>query len=215
MEPARYVIFDLDDTLVHSDAVREAFAAVSCPQGVPPEVLTQTLDALPGRPASEIFHALGLPAQPTTDRFLAELDARNQHSPPTPYPDADTTLRELAAAGARLLLSTGSSPERARRVLDHAGWDAFEVVLGCAPTAVKTAAHYDQLSTHAGDDGWTRNAVTVGDSPADMRLGADHGVPVRIGVDRGGDPNPLFAAGATHVVSALADILPILAAAGA
>jgi hypothetical protein len=45
-----------------------------------------------------------------------------------------------------------------------------------------------------------------------MRLGAEHGVPVRIGVDRDGDPRPLYAAGATHVVRALADILPILAA---
>jgi FMN phosphatase YigB (HAD superfamily) len=26
---ARYVIFDLDDTLVHSDAVREAFGVVA------------------------------------------------------------------------------------------------------------------------------------------------------------------------------------------
>ena len=46
-----------------------------------------------------------------------------------------------------------------------------------------------------------------------MRLGAEHGVPVRIGVDRDGDPRPLIAAGATHVVRALADIVPIVAAA--
>jgi hypothetical protein len=42
-----------------------------------------------------------------------------------------------------------------------------------------------------------------------MRLGAEHGVPVRIGIDRDGDPLPLLAAGATHVVAALSDILNI------
>ena len=59
----------------------------------------------------------------------------------------------------------------------------------------------------------TRRAVTVGDSPSDMRLGAEHGVPVRIGVERDGDPRPLLAAGATHVVRTLGEILPIVAAA--
>ena len=53
--------------------------------------------------------------------------------------------------------------------------------------------------------------MTVGDSPQDMRLGAEHGVPVRIGIDRDGDPRSLFAAGATHVVTALKDIVPIVA----
>ena len=51
----------------------------------------------------------------------------------------------------------------------------------------------------------------MGDSPQDMRLGAEHGVPIRIGIDRDGDPRPLFAAGATHVVSALAEVVPIVA----
>ena len=214
MEPSCYVIFDLDDTLVHSDAVRAAFAAVACPAGVEPEVLTRTLDSLPGRPAREVFEALGFgraAAVGAADRFLKEVDERNQQAPPVAYPDADETLRELAAAGAQLMLSTGSSPERARRVLDQEGWDGFTVVLGSDATCVKGAEHYERIAAQAPDHRWTCNAVTVGDSPSDMRLGAEYGVPVRIGVDRDGDPQPLYAAGATHVVRALADILPILA----
>ena len=214
MEPSRYVIFDLDDTLVHSDAVRDAFAVVTGAEGIAREVLIRTLDSLPGRPAREIFEALGLgraAAVAATDRFLDELDERNRQAPPVPYPDADKTLRELAAAGAQLMLSTGSSPERARRVLDQEGWDGFTVVLGSDEECSKGAAHYERISAHAPDERWTSNAVTVGDSPSDMRLAAEFGVPVRIGVDRDGDPRPLYAAGATHVVRALADILPILA----
>ena len=58
--------------------------------------------------------------------------------------------------------------------------------------------------------GFPSDAVTIGDSPAEVRLGAEHGVPVRIGIDRDGDPQPLLAAGATHVVRTLTDILPIV-----
>ena len=210
---ARYVIFDLDDTLVHSDAVREAFATVADAYGIDGDHLTATLDGLPGRPAREIFEALGLNARAAitaTARFLKILDELNLHAPPVAYPDADTTLRELAAQGAQLMLSTGSSPERAKRVLDREGWDAFTVVLGSDDTCSKGNAHYDRFAQETPDREWTQSAVTVGDSPQDMRLGVDHGVPVRIGIDRDGDPRSLYAAGATHVVSALADVLSIV-----
>lgn len=210
-----YVLFDLDDTLVHSDAVREAFAVVACEHGICADVLVATLDAHPGRPALEIFHALGLTAaaaHAATSRFLSVLDELNDRVPTVAYPDADDVLRELAARGTKLMLSTGSSPARAHRVLAQEGWDAFEVVLGSDTACAKGRAHYDRIAEQA-EGGWVREAVTIGDSPADMRLGAEHGVPVRIGIDRDGDPEPLLAAGATHIVRTLADILPIVTAA--
>jgi len=211
---ARYVIFDLDDTLVHSDAVRTAFATVGAAYGIARPQLNTTLDGLPGRPAREIFAALGLgecEAIDATDRFLAVLDGLNRVAPPVAYPDADDTLRQLAAQGAKLMLSTGSSPERAKRVLDQEGWDAFTVVLGSDHTCSKGEAHYDRFALATPELEWTDRAVTVGDSAQDMRLGAQHGVPVRIGIDRDGDPRPLYDAGATHVVSALAEVLAIVA----
>jgi phosphoglycolate phosphatase-like HAD superfamily hydrolase len=211
---ARYVIFDLDDTLVRSDAVRTAFGVVGDERGIARDRLTRTLDDLPGRPAREIFDALGLDARAAieaTDRFLAILDELNQQAPPVAYPDAHTTLRELAAQGAQLMLSTGSSPERAKQVLDHEGWDSFTVVLGSDHTCSKGDAHYYRFAQETPDSAWTQSAITVGDSPQDMRLGAEHGVPVRIGIDRNGDPRRLYAAGATHVVSALAEVLSIVA----
>ena len=55
----------------------------------------------------------------------ASSTSSTMQAPPVAYPDADTTLRELAAQGAQLMLSTGSSPERAKRVLDREGWDGF------------------------------------------------------------------------------------------
>jgi len=211
-----YVIFDLDDTLVHSDAVRSAFGFVAREHGIEGERLDEVLDALPGRPAHEIFEALGLDrraAYAATARFLRVLDELNETLPTVPYPDAGAVLRELAARGSTLMLSTGSSPQRARRVLEQEGWDAFQVVLGSDAECAKGRAHYDRLAASAADHAWTDHAVTIGDSPGDMRLGAEHGVPVRIAIDRDGDPEPLLAAGATHVVRALADILPIVTAA--
>jgi phosphoglycolate phosphatase-like HAD superfamily hydrolase len=208
-----YVLFDLDDTLVHSDAVREAFAVVGREHSVSASSLASTLEELPGRPALEVFEALGLAhgeARPACSRFFAVLDELNERVPTVAYPDADTVLRELAARGSTLMLSTGSSPARARRVLEQEGWDAFEVVLGSDRGCTKGHAHYDRIATEHADGGWVRDAVTIGDSPADMRLGAEHGVPVRIGIDRDGDPRRLYAAGATHVVSALADVLSIV-----
>jgi phosphoglycolate phosphatase-like HAD superfamily hydrolase len=211
-----YVLFDLDDTLVHSDAVREAFAVVAREHAICASSLASTLEALPGRPALEVFEALGVSGCSARDacaRFFAVLDELNERVPTVAYPDADTVLRELAARGSTLMLSTGSSPDRARRVLEQEGWDAFEVVLGSDRGCTKGHAHYDRIATEHADGGWVRDAVTIGDSPADMRLGAEHGVPVRIGIDRDGDPQPLLAAGATHVVRTLADILPIVTAA--
>jgi phosphoglycolate phosphatase-like HAD superfamily hydrolase len=211
----RIVIFDLDDTLVHSNAVREAFACVARECGIDPVLLTHTLDTLPGRPAQDIFECLGLDedeAQSATDRFLARLDELNGALPTVAYDDAHRTIAELAARGSTLVLSTGSPPERVRQILAQEGWDAFHVVLGSTDACRKGHAHYEQVAAQAPDARWTRRAITVGDSPADMRLGAEHGVPIRIGIDRDGDPRPLLAAGATHIVTGLADILRIIPA---
>src|SRR3954452_22544537 len=160
-----YVIFDLDDTLVHSDAVREAFAVVAGEHAIALDVLEDVLDTLPGRPALEIFAALGL-GREATARFLDALDELNDCVPTVPYPDAGAVLRELAARGSTLMLSTGSSPQRAQRVLEQEGWDAFQVVLGSDASCAKGRAHYDRMTAEA-DDQWVNRAATIGDSPAD------------------------------------------------
>jgi phosphoglycolate phosphatase-like HAD superfamily hydrolase len=210
---ARYVIFDLDDTLVHSDAVRAAFGVVAEEMGVARASMSSLLDAMPGRPAFEIFLALGLrrdAARAAAGRFLSLLHDLDSQLPTVAYPDAASTLQALEASGSTLMLSTGSSPARAARVLEQEGWDAFSLVLGSDRETLKGAAHYEQISAGATSSDWTTYAATIGDSPRDMRLGAEHGVPIRIGIDRDGDASALVEAGATHVVSTLSDILPIL-----
>jgi phosphoglycolate phosphatase len=209
----QYVIFDLDDTLVHSEAVRAAFAIVAGELGVEWPRMSSLLDAMPGRPAFEIFEALGLrrpDARSAAGRFMSTLHDLDDKLPTIAFPDAADTLRALEASGSTLMLSTGSSRERAQRVLEQEGWDAFALVLGSDRECVKGAAHYQQIEAEAAAD-WACHAATIGDSPRDMLLGAEFGVRVRIGVDRDGDPAALVDAGATHVVHSLAEVLPILA----
>jgi len=178
--------------------------------------MSSLLDAMPGRPAFEIFLALGLrrdAARAAAGRFLTLLHDLDSQLPTVAYPDAASTLQALEASGSTLMLSTGSSPARAARVLEQEGWDAFSLVLGSDRESLKGAAHYEQISAETPTPDWTSHAATIGDSPRDMRLGAEHGVPIRIGIDRDGDASALVEAGATHVVSTLSDILPILTAA--
>jgi phosphoglycolate phosphatase len=214
---ARYVIFDLDDTLVHSDAVRAAFARVADELAVARETMSALLDAMPGRPAFEIFLAIGLrrdAARAAAGRFLSLLHDLNDVVPTVAYPDAGATLRALEASGSTLMLSTGSSPARAARVLEQEGWDAFALVLGSDRESLKGPEHYTRIEATVVEDSWTEQAATVGDSPRDMALGAQAGVAVRIGIARGSDDAAaLRDAGATHIVSTLSDILPILATA--
>jgi phosphoglycolate phosphatase-like HAD superfamily hydrolase len=213
----RYVIFDLDDTLVHSDAVRRAFCEVAAGHGIGAAAVNATCDALPGRPALNVFQAVGLSRDDAADAaiaFLACLERWNAVAEAVSYPDADRTLRIARERAAKLFLSTGSPEHRARRVLADHGWRVFDLVLGGGDAHAKGPEHFHAMSRHLrGWRRWTREAATVGDSPADMRLAAGQGVPVRIGVDRGGDARALRAHGATHVVERLADVVPILAAA--
>lgn len=214
--PVRYVIFDLDDTLVHSEAVRRAFRHVATREGIPGRRVDATCDALPGRPAFDIFEALGLPRDDATDAavaFLARLEELNRELPPVAYGDADETLRAIRELGLRLILSTGSSDDRARRVLRERGWADFDLVLGSEAACRKGPAHFDAMSAHLGAQRWTGLAATVSDSPEDMRSGAEHGVPVRIGLARRAGADALRSAGATHVVDRLADVVPIVLAA--
>jgi phosphoglycolate phosphatase-like HAD superfamily hydrolase len=215
--PIRYVIFDLDDTLVHSDAVRRAFCEVAAPYGVAAAEVNAACDALPGRPAMTIFEAVGLSRDDAADAavaFLACLERWNAVADAVSYPDADRTLRILREHAAKLFLSTGSPEQRARRVLDDHGWRVFDLVLGGGAANAKGREHFHVMDRHLrGWRRWTRQAAAVGDRPADMRLAAEHGVPVRIGIDRRHDARALRAEGATHVVSRLADVVPIIAAA--
>jgi len=211
------VIFDLDDTLVHSDAVRAAFGRVADELRVARARMSTLLDSLPGRPAFEIFEALGMRrdvARAAAGRFMSLLHDLNESVPTVAYPDAASVLEALAESGSTLMLSTGSSPARAQKVLEQEGWDAFALVLGSDRECVKGAEHFTAIeATVAADGAWTAQAATVGDSPRDMALGAEAGVAVRIGIARDAeDASALRDAGATHVVSSLADILPILAA---
>ena len=199
------MIFDLDDTLVHSDAVREAFACVARERGIDLTLMTRTLDTLPGRPARDIFEALGLrPRTRRTTRPIASSTASTS-STARCRPSPTTTRTPRCASSPRAARRSCSAPAphpsaRARCSTRRAGTRSRSS--SARPTrAARAAPTTSRSPPHAPDAPGRATRFTVGDSPADMRLGAEHGVPVRIGIDRDGDPQPLLAAGATHVVA--------------
>ena len=155
-----YVIFDLDDTLVHSDAVRARVrrrwrASTRCPS----EMLSEVLDTLPGRPAREIFEALG-PRPPPRPLRHGPLPARARRaqrlaSRPSPTRTPTPSCASSPPAAPRSCSPRAHRPSAPSRVLEQEGWDAFQVVLGSEADCRKGAAHYDRIAAHADLD-WTR-----------------------------------------------------------
>jgi phosphoglycolate phosphatase-like HAD superfamily hydrolase len=137
---------------------------------------------------------------------------------PEPLDGAADALHRLAAEpDVHLYLSTGSHPDAAKRWLGALGWmDAFELVLGSAPGALKGPEHYTAIIEHAGVDAevFAAQAATVGDGQYDMSYGRDHGVRLRIGFAAGDEQMAaeLVEHGATHVVHHLADAVDIILA---
>src|SRR5919204_154287 len=115
-------MFDLHDTPRHLGAVRAAFGRVADELCVGRAAMSALLDSMPGRPAFEIFEALGMPraaARAAAGRFMSLLHDLNESVPTVAYPDAAPTLEALAESGSTLMLSTGSSPARVQKVLEQ------------------------------------------------------------------------------------------------
>ncbi len=101
---ARYVIFDLDDTLVHSDAVRKAFATVADAYGIDGDHLTR--DA--GRPSR---------AGPRARSSTRSASTRARRSRPPRASSRSSTSSTSTRRRSRTRTPTrrcGSSPPRAR-----------------------------------------------------------------------------------------------------
>ena len=211
---ARSILFDLDGTVVDSKpgilaSSRAALAALGHP------VDTLDIDHLIGPPLEEVLAEVLRPLgdDRVAEAALAYRDhyGRTGFRETTVYPGLTAVLDQLIARGARLYIATSKRTHFAERILRRLGlFDRFAGVHGSEPDGAMDAkadviAHV--LRTHhlTAD-----RSLMVGDRRQDIEGARAHGV-ATVGVLWGyGDRAELESAGAKHIASEPADLIPIV-----
>ncbi|CAN5170706.1 phosphonatase-like hydrolase [soil metagenome] len=130
-----------------------------------------------------------------------------------PIPGAAEAISQLRDAGVKVVLTTGFSGATQELLLDALGWGQIaDLVL--APAAGVRGRPYPDLVLSAlmrtGIDDVAKVAV-AGDTTSDVLSGVRAGAPVVAGTLTGAHDEPaLRAAGATHVLSSIADFPSII-----
>ncbi|EON22552.1 hydrolase [Nocardioides sp. CF8] len=201
------ILFDLDGTLLDSEAVATAAFVEAYEQaggvGTAP---TSDFLGLAGHPFPEICRLLGLPAG--MDGFFVQAASRRSGSLRL-FPWVDSMLETLTARGARLGIVTGKDRARTREALRLTGLDRHvETVitpddgLPGKPAAAPVLEAARQLGA--------ARAIFVGDSPADVLAGRAAGA-VTIACTWGAaGAERLFEVGPDHLISDPHDLLPLL-----
>ncbi len=132
----------------------------------------------------------------------------------TALPGALDTITELRSTGVRVTLTTGFSRHTTDALLDHLGWrDAVDLSLCPADARGRGRPYPDMVLTAAlalGVDD-VRDVAVVGDTASDIRSGLSAGASIVAGVLTGAhDRDRLAAAGATHVLDGVADIVVLI-----
>ena len=128
-----------------------------------------------------------------------------------PLPGAADTIAALRTGGVKVALTTGFSRTTADALLEHLGWTgAVDLSLCPADAGGRGRPYPDMILTavlRLGIDD-VRDVAVVGDTASDIRSGLAAGASVVAGVLTGAhDRERLVAAGATHVLDRVADIV--------
>jgi phosphoglycolate phosphatase len=209
----RGVLFDLDGTLVDSlPLITAAVVEVLSRHGFHFE--PSTVGRVVGPPMPVMLQQLtgvtGTEAQALYEEYLECYLER--HAPRTqPLDGAPALLDALSAAGVPFALVTNKESRGALALLAAVGWqDRFAAVVG-ADVAARVKPDPAHAIEAAQLLGLTPAEVAyVGDLDVDMQCARGAGVPLRIGYVYEETPEVLRAAGATHVVTRLAEVAPLL-----
>lgn len=202
------ILLDLDGTLIDSapDICRAANLLLA-EHDLPAITLVQAKsfigDGAP-RLIERAFSAAGRPLDPArlptlTERFI---DLYETHEPDASciFPGVMETLAALAAGGAKLGLCTNKAQRSTEMVVRTLGLDRWlgAVVGGDAlPVRKPHAGHGRAVIEKLGGD--IDRAVMVGDSPADMGVARDLGIP-SVAVSYGYPRMPVSSLGANFVI---------------
>jgi phosphoglycolate phosphatase len=131
-----------------------------------------------------------------------------------PLAGAAETFAALRHRGIKTVLTTGFARSTQDAILDHLGWhDAVDASLCPADAGGRGRPYPDMILTsilRLGIDD-VRSVAVVGDTESDITAGLAAGAPIVAGVTTGAhDRARLLAAGATHVLDGVADIVELL-----
>jgi phosphoglycolate phosphatase len=205
------IVLDMAGTTVADGGlVEQAFIRAAERLGVEPDL--EYVRATMGESKSSVFRALfgdedfAQRANTEFERAYGEL-VDGGHI--TALPGAAEAIAELRAEGRKVVLTTGFARVTQDAILDALGWrDVADLTL-CPADAGRGRPYPDLVLTallRTGTDDVRRIAV-AGDTSYDMLTGVRSGAGIVAGVLTGAHDEPrLTAAGATHVLSSVAEL---------
>lgn len=208
------ILFDLDGTLTDSaPGITNSVAHALAHFGIHEE--PKNLLKFVGPPLNEsLAEFYGFSPEQTTEAITVfrEYFVEKGWCENAPYPGIEELLRDLKAAGLRLMVATSKPEVQAVRILKHFGLaDYFEQICGAPPGnedgARKSAVIRRALSYVSGE---TASAVMVGDRRHDVAGAHETGLPC-VGVLYGyGDREELEKAGAEYIAEDMAALKELL-----
>lgn len=211
------VLLDLDGTIIDSEpGVQEALRhALVSGFGIAPT--TAELEEFMGPPLSEVLPRVYGLTDPADERRFFELYCEAYfHGTEYEfdvYPGMLELIRDVADAGARVVLATAKPQESAERILARAGIsDRFAFVAGSASDGSRQdkTAVIEHAFAQIEADGTSHTVVMVGDRALDARAATAHGVD-SIVVEWGyAPPGELDDCGATHRAASVAALRTLL-----
>ena len=131
----------------------------------------------------------------------------------TALPGAENLLHALRAAGLKICLTTGFAPTTRDVIVEHLGWGPL-VDLTLSPADVGRGRPWPDMilaAVRVLEIGGPDAVAVAGDTPSDVQAGVAAGAAIVAGVLTGtGTVADLGAAGATHILDSVTDLLPLV-----
>jgi phosphoglycolate phosphatase len=208
----RTLLLDLDGTLVDSvpdlaDALNRLMASRGLSDFAEPEVARMVGDGVPVLVARAFAARDREPDPDAIAEFLADYTAHAAQRTRA-YPDAEPTLRRLAASGWRLAVCTNKPQAPARSLLASLGLgDLFAAIGGGDSFPVRKPDPAHLLATLQAAGGVPARALMAGDHRNDVAAATGAGIPVVFaGWGYGGSD---MAEGATAVAARFPDLIDL------
>lgn len=148
------------------------------------------------------------------ERCYAQLVADGHCSP---IPGAEEVITSLRSQGVKVALTTGFAQETQGAIIDALGWHNLADIYLCPQPGMRGRPYPDMalVALMRTETTSVRSMVVVGDTTSDVISGLRAGARASVGVLTGAhNTAQLSAAGATHVISSVADLPGLVASLG-